>query len=183
MKTKVPNVFSIGCLGAIRPLKNNLIQAVAAIEYGNENDIAIEFHVNSDRLEQSGENVYKNLVNLFASNPDHKLIGHPWLSHKEFVDLVKQMDLGLQVSLSETFNIVAADFVANDVPLIGSKDITWLPSMFQADPNSSQDILSKMNFIVDTRDFGLYKLNKVYLGWYNKKSQSVWKNYLKFDVN
>jgi hypothetical protein len=92
------------------------------------------------------------------------------------------MDVGLQVSLSETFNIVAADFIFNGVPLIGSKDITWLPEMFQADPNSSEDILEKIRFIIDTKDFDVYKLNNIYLDWYNRKAKKVWRDYLLYNV-
>jgi hypothetical protein len=181
---KVPVVkdyIDIGCFGAIRPFKNILTQAIAAIEYGEELEKVIHFHVNSDRQEQSGDNVYKNLKALFAGTK-HKLIDHSWLSHKDFVKVVVQMDVGLQVSLSETFNIVAADFIFNGVPLIGSKDITWLPEMFQADPNSSEDILEKIRFIIDTKDFDVYKLNNIYLDWYNRKAKKVWRDYLLYNV-
>ena len=169
--------FDVASFGAIRPFKNQLIQAVAAIEYGEETEQTIHFHINADRQEQSGDNVYKNLKALFAGTR-HKLIDHPWMTHKDFIKVVVQMDIGLQVSLSETFDIVAADFIANGIPLIGSKDITWMPKMFRADPNSSEDILDKMRLIIDTQIFGLFKLNGIYLDWFNRKSKKVWRDYL-----
>jgi hypothetical protein len=175
--TGVKEYFDVGSFGAIRPFKNQLIQAVAAIEYGEEMEQVIHFHVNSDRQEQSGDNVYKNLKALFVGTR-HKLIDHPWMSHKDFIKVVVQMDIGLQVSLSETFNIVAADFISSGVPLIGSKDITWMPKIFRADPNSSEDILDKMRLIIDTQIFGLFKLNVIYLDWYNRKAKKVWRDYL-----
>jgi len=177
METKQQSIFSVGAFGAIRPMKNQLIQAVAAIEYGEETEQIIHFHVNADRQEQAGDNVYKNLRALFAGTI-HKLIDHPWMNYKEFIQVVKTMDIGLQVSMSETFNIVAADFIANDVPFIGSKDITWLPDIFKADPGSSQDILKKMRMIMDTKDFGLYRFNKIYLEWFNRESKKIWRDYL-----
>jgi len=45
------------------------------------------------------------------------------MEHNDFIRVVKSMDIGMQVSLSESFNIVAADFVSNGVPLVGSPDI------------------------------------------------------------
>ena len=51
--------------------------------------------------------MYKNLESLFARGK-HALITHRWSPHDEFIEVVRQMDLGLQVSLSESYNIVAA---------------------------------------------------------------------------
>ena len=42
--------IDIGCFGAIRPMKNQLIQAVAAIEFGNQIGKHIKFHINSERV-------------------------------------------------------------------------------------------------------------------------------------
>jgi hypothetical protein len=100
------------------------------------------------------------------------------MNREEFMAAIVEMDIGLQVSLSETFNIVAADFISKDIPLIGSKDITWLPEIFKADPNSSEDIVLKMRWIIDTKELGLYKLNKIHLNWYNDKSKKIWRDYL-----
>jgi hypothetical protein len=177
----VKDHFDVASFGAIRPFKNQLIQAIAAIEYGEETGQTIHFHINADRQEQSGDNVYKNLKALFAGTK-HQLIGHPWMSHKDFIKVVVQMDIGLQVSLSESFDIVAADFISNGIPLIGSKDITWMPKIFRADPNSSEDILDKMRLIIDTQSFGFYKLNAIYLDWYNRKAKKVWRDYLLYNV-
>ena len=109
---------NFGCFGAIRPMKNQLIQAVAAIEYGEETNQEIHFHINADRQELQGDNVYKNLKALFLGTR-HTLIEHPWLSRVEFLAVIATMDIGLQVSMSETFNIVAADFISKNIPLIG----------------------------------------------------------------
>lgn len=65
--TRIPNGFiDIGCFGAIRPLKNTLMQAVAAIRFGNKNNKKIRFHINSFRTEQNGDQVLKNLKALFS---------------------------------------------------------------------------------------------------------------------
>ena len=58
--------------------------------------------------------------------------------------MVAQMNICMQVSLSESFNIVAADAVSQEVPLVGSPAISWLPRQSQADPASAGDIEEKL---------------------------------------
>lgn len=184
-KTKCSNeesdTINIGCFGSIRPLKNHLIQAVAAIEFANENNKTLKFHINSSRIENNGSQVLKNIRNLFLNNPKHELIEHEWLSHDEFTALIKQMDLCMQVSLSETFNIVAADAVNNNVPVIVSDEIQWANFMFKCDPNSSLSILANLNFAWFVKNFGLHFLNKISLANYSRKSKNIWiKNFNPF---
>lgn len=168
------STIDIGCFGAIRPLKNQLMQAIAAIEFGNCIDKKVNFHINSTRVEGKGDPVLKNIENLFANNPKHKLITHEWLNHSEFIDLVRKMDIGMQVSFSETFNIVTADFVSNNVPVVVSPEIFWVLDVFQADPNSIENIVSKLKFVWKSKILGLQRLNKIKLKSYNSNSKDSW---------
>lgn len=170
-------ILHIGCFGAIRPMKNHLNQAMAAIAFGNKLGLKVHFNINSDRCEQKGDNVLKNLIYTFKDTP-HKLVFNPWLQHKEFIQIVKKMDLGLQVSLSETFNIVAADFVWNNIPLVGSDEISWLDRRYKADPNSIENIIDKMNFAYLGKRHDIQKVNRENLEKYNKKSIKIWLNSL-----
>ncbi len=181
LKPKLPveeGYLNFACMGAIRPFKNHLKQAIAAISYADSVGLKLKFHVNSDRLEQNGNSVYKNLVSLF-NGTDHQLIEHPWMLHEDFINFIVNMDLGLQVSLSETFNIVAADFVWNNVPIIGSREIEWLPIIYRANPNSIHDIKDKISLVFSTYSVGLHGVNKIALNWYNKIAEKVWNNFLK----
>ena len=170
-KNKV--LINIGCFGAIRPMKNHLIQAVASIMYGNLNGKKIKFHINASRIEQKGDNILKNLRNLFK-NQVHELIEHSWLSHPDFIELVKTMDVGLQVSFSESFNIVAADFVHHGIPLIGSREINWLSWLYQADPNSASSICDKIDIALFFRNWGLHNINKIKLKIHNRYALKQW---------
>ena len=98
-------------------MKNLLIQAMAAIAFSEELGKTLHFHVNQSRQEMSGENTYKNLVSLFE-NSKHKLVNHMAFAF-DFIQVIKQMDLGMQVTFSETFNIVSADF-ATSMVLVGT---------------------------------------------------------------
>lgn len=176
---KDDTVVNIGCFGSIRPMKNTLAQAVAAIKWADYESLHCRFHVNASRVEQGGDNVIKNLRSLFAAQYHHELIEHDWLSHYDFVQLVKQMDIGLQVSMTETFNIVAADFAANSIPLVGSKEIPFLPRMFQADPTSTENIMNKLEFAWCFPGSALHWTTKMGLSKFNRKSKKMWLKYLK----
>lgn len=139
------DVLNVGCFGAIRPMKNHLIQAAAAVEFAERLGLRCVFHINAGRIEARGDEVLKNLRAFFDGlNGKHRLIEHGWLDRPEFLKLVKTMDIGLQVSLSETFNIVSADFVSQDVPIVTSREVMWMPKFFVAAPNSTESIICAM---------------------------------------
>ena len=171
------DIIDIGCFGAIRPMKNQLNQALAAISFGNEMKKKIRFHINSDRVEQKGDSVLKNIENAFT-NTRHELVLHPWMHHEDFIKIVRGMDLGMQVSLSETFNIVAADFVWNGIPVIGASDINWLSSFYMADPNSITNIKNKLYVAWYGRFINLQFLNYMKLESYNYEALKQWLNTL-----
>lgn len=137
--------INIGCFGALRPLKNHISQALAAIAFAQEHELKLRFHINHDRVEQRGEEVLKNLRSLFRDIPDVELVEHAWRDHKDFLELVGEMDLGMQVSLTETFNIVAADFVSVGVPVLVCKDVEFAPTLYLADPGSLTSIQKGLN--------------------------------------
>lgn len=168
-------VVDVGCFGAIRPLKNQLIQAVAAIKFANCLGKKLRFHINTERVETYGEPVLKNIRALFDAQEKHELVEHKWLNHHQFNDLVRQMDIGTQVSFSESFNITSADFIANGIPIVTSHEVFWNDSFLQANPTDSNDIANKMKLAYHFRKYwsiwtpGLRNLLK-----YNRKSQKKW---------
>lgn len=164
-------VIDVGCFGAIRPLKNTLIQAMAAMSYANDRNLKLRFHVNGTRLEQRGEEPLKNVRALFDGTR-HELVEHPWMDHDSFLKVVVEMDLGMQVSYSESFNIVAADFVTMKIPFVGSPEIEWLSQHCQADPNSLEDIQRKMEWAL--KCWHWIKPNESGLRKYDKWSREEW---------
>lgn len=135
--------LDVGCFGAIRPLKNQLTQAFAAVRYAESIRKPLVFHMNGSRVEQEGSNNLKNIEALMKA-AGQSLILHPWLEHREFCDLLGSMDICLQVSLSETFCIVAADAVNACVSLVGSDAIPWLPKISRARADSVESICVAM---------------------------------------
>lgn len=177
-KVQKNNKFiDIGCFGAIRPMKNQVMQALAAISFGHKNNRTIRFHINSSRVEQKGDCILKNIRNIFEDSK-HQLVEWDWMSHEDFIALVRCMDIGMQVSMSESFNIVSADFVDNNIPVVGSPEISWLNFLFVADPTNMQQIASKLEMIALGKHIGMQKLNKIKLNNYNEESTEEWLNFL-----
>lgn len=142
--------INFASFGAIRPLKNQLMQAIASMEYANKNKLILNFHINYSRVEQKGENVLKNIRNLFKGSV-HNLVEHDWLCHKDFVELVKTMDLGLQISLTETYNIVTADFVNNYIPVVTSKEITFVDECCHTSTTDVNDIVKTIEHVLNNK--------------------------------
>lgn len=166
----------VSCFGAVRPLKNHVIQAMAAIEYARRHRLELEFHINGTRKEGNGEPVLKNLRSIFDSVKHAKLVEHSWMEHDDFLGVLASMDVNLQVSYTETFNIVTADAVTVGVPVVVSKEIDWVSSSCYADPNDSESILNAIELVLKNpmrRDMLIYQ-NKVLLDAETTKNGKYW---------
>lgn len=186
-KTNVPYVLDkkdtidVACFGAFRPMKNHLIQTFAALEFARSIKKKLRFHVNASRREGGGEKPLKNVRAFFETlGPDYQLVEHEWMPHAEFKELIKQMDVGMQVSFSETFNIVTADFVDLGVPIVVSDEIKWMPSMFKADSTNTKQIVEKMAFALFWKRYMWWMdVNRPALHLYVDESEKVWTKYFK----
>jgi len=134
--------IDIGCFGAVRPLKNHTLQAIAALKFAEQIGKKLNFHINVGRIEMKGEPVMNNLRAMFQQLYDrgHRLVANEWTPREGFLDLCAKMDIGLQVSFSETFNIVGADIISQGVPLVGSMEIPWLDETYSARAQFSDEI-------------------------------------------
>jgi len=176
---KSSDTINIGCFGAIRPLKNHLLQAFAAVDFANKIGKKLCFHVNAGRIEMNGSPVINNLKGFFQQlhGTGHEMVNHQWRPRDEFLELCAEMDIGLQVSFSETFNIVGADLISQGVPLVGSvPEIPWAVSAYAAVPTDSEDITQKLlttykwaNVNVATHQWALTR--------YTNKTKKVWVDY------
>lgn len=171
--------IDIACFGAIRPLKNHLEQAFGALDFCDRIGKKLHFHVNADRIEMQGDPVARNLQDLFTqlSDTGHKLISHTWRDRKDFLDLCQEMDIGLQVSFSETFNIVGADLISQGVPLVGSSEIPWSSSFFNASPTESKSISRMLERAYNFPQINV-SLNKRGLLKYVDKTNNIWLKFL-----
>jgi hypothetical protein len=88
------------------------------------------------------------------------------------------MDLGMQVSFSETFNIVTADMVALGIPVVVSDEIEWVYPFFHAIPQSTDDIVQTMKSAMFFGRVGAW-LNYRRLDSYSKDATRQWVRVLK----
>jgi hypothetical protein len=182
--TKLHKTINISCFGAIRPLKNQLIQAVAAIHYANTHNLALRFHINCSRVEGNGKPILKNLQALFNKYPGHSLVEHSWLNPDEFKQLIRtSIDVGMQVSFTESYNIVAADHIDCGVPVVTSPEIKFICVPYHVDPTEVLSIYRGLSRAVFFRRFHLDKLNNIRLGQFNRKSEKDWLQFITGNTN
>ena len=172
--------INIGCFGAIRPMKNQLMQAISAIEFAEANNLVLKYHINANRIEMNGANALRNIKSLFEKQPIHTLVEHQWEVHEDFLELVSQMDICLQISFTETFNIVAADSVFKGIPVVVSKEVAWASRPY-ADPTSFQNIVSAIQYVFEN-GLEIATSNQNKLLTYLDNSKTLWIQYIKNDI-
>ena len=172
--------INIGCFGAIRPLKNHMIQAIAAVKLAESMNMRLNFHVNAGRLEMKGEPVLHNLRGFFQQLYDrgHKMISHTWCPREDFLKICAQMDIGMQVSFSETFNIVGADLISQGVPMVMSSEVPWVSSLFCADPTNTDDIFYILERTVKWPALNVWRHQRL-LNSYTSETLTHWLRYFK----
>lgn len=155
-------VYNFSCFGAIRPLKNQLLQAMAAIKFAKINGKKLRFHINGSRVENKGDNVLKNIRAMFIGleSDKYQLIEHGWMEPSKFRELIGTMDMAMQVSLTETFNICTADAVAMGVPAVVSEEVMWASCASKVcNPTNINSIVRQMDTVMRLGVIGVY-LNK-----------------------
>lgn len=173
---KKDDTIDIGCFGALRVLKNHTQQALWAIDFANKIDKKLNFHINISEHEQKESGpVLRNLRAIFK-NTRHTLVEHPWYEHAEFLEVVKTMDLGMQVSFTETFNVVAADFVYCQVPIVVSKEIKFVHPNCSVGPTNERQVDAAMKFAYF--DKKIVKENRELLDEHNRSAFRSWVEFI-----
>jgi hypothetical protein len=127
----------LGLFGANRPLKNLLSAVAATVELVARLKLPTALYVSSGRTEGGS---FRALDEMTEDIPLLTVHQTGWLPWPRFRRLVRTMDLVLQVSYTESFNVVTADAIAEGVPVVGSDAIEWLPEHWQARADEPRDI-------------------------------------------
>ena len=91
---------------------------------------------------------------------------------EHFLDVLQGMDIGLQVSLTETFNVVCADYVTAGIPVVASKEVKWISKLCWAEDDSVTDIVNIMHRVTCWRWIVGY--NQKLLCRYSEHAQLKW---------
>jgi hypothetical protein len=174
--------LNIGSFGAIRLLKNHITAAGAALMIASTHKSQLKFYLSISR-EENGRGVLNAIRNLFANVPFAQLIEVPWTNWPNFKQIIGNLDLHMQLSMTETFNITCADAVASGVPTVASEALDWVPQRWVADidnvanvarvgwqlltdPHAPQDGLASL------QQFNTQSLTK-WIGWLNGNPVSM----------
>jgi hypothetical protein len=167
--------LNIGCFGAVRPLKNQLAQAFAAIKYAQHERKPLNFYINSTRTEQGGDQPLKNIRSLFANQPpEFKLVEAPWLGRLAFLELLRTMDACMSVSFTETFCITAANAASQGVPIVTSSEVPWSFEEIQASPTNITEIFHKLEIALGHKKDEIVHKNLEGLRRYDEISVVEW---------
>jgi glycosyltransferase involved in cell wall biosynthesis len=131
--------IKIGSFGAVRPLKNNLSAAAAALEIAEKLHTDVNFHISVGRVE-GGYTVVRAIEAMLNGSPRVTLVKDQWYQWPQFRSLIRSMNLLIQPSFSETFNMVTADGAAESIPSVVSDAIDWAPDDWKAEVDSPDSI-------------------------------------------
>jgi hypothetical protein len=169
--------IDIGCFGAMRILKNQCFQALCAMWAASYLDKKLFFHI-TPNLSIENDPVLANLIELFK-NSKHHLVIHDWLPNDEFQQLIKKMDFGMQLSFTESFNIISADFINNNRLIIVSDAIDWLPAIVRTSTTNYAEAIKKIIYAYNHRNSNYLKgREKVHLSEYNEGAEKKWTDFL-----
>jgi len=171
------DVLNIGCFGAIRNMKNQYNQALASIEYGRQLGIPIRFHINTScHGGLDGPAILKNIRALFDMSGD-ELVEHDWMDVDDFEAGLVGLDIGLQVSFTESFNIIAAQMSNACIPIVVSPEIRWASSISKADPTSVKGIVDRMKIVTSRQSEFIQDDNLRGLKDFSRKAKHIWLEY------
>lgn len=170
------DTLDISCFGAVRPLKNHLAQAIAAYSFARTQGKKLRFYINAGRVELNGGSPLKNLIGFFEPLVDAELVMVPWCNVDEFKDVLASMDVSMQVSFTETFNIVTADALSAGTPVVTSPEIPFV-SEGLSDPTSVGSMVSALHTALHEGDRNV-EMNRRALRHYVLESGKRWHEWL-----
>lgn len=133
------DLVRIGCFGAQRVLKNILSAGAAALQIASQMRIDLEFWISSGRVE-GPQGTLASLHQMFGGVKYATLKENPWEPWSMFRSTIAHMDLLMQPSYTESFNVVTADGVARGIASVVGRAIEWAPDKWKAMVDDPDDI-------------------------------------------
>jgi glycosyltransferase involved in cell wall biosynthesis len=170
-------ILRIGCFGALRPQKNVVTAAAAALEVGTRLRCQLlEFWTSGRRVEGGANTVAQAIQEMYVGVPRAELKTNDWESWPEFLDTVGAMDLLMQPSYTESFNMVTADGIARGVASVIGEAIDWAPRNWMASTDSAADIANRS--IALLHDPGAVEAGVNALIRHNNEALLNWRDFL-----
>ena len=115
-RSRSPLKVALFC--AYRPFKNIMTQITACSLLCRK--LPLELHL----LESKMNSVYHNTL-LLLKNMDFPVILHPQCGNSEMHHILEQIDIGLQVSYSETFSYIIYEHMLHGSPTVSSTTVPF----------------------------------------------------------
>jgi len=171
------STLRIGCFGAMRPQKNVLTAAGAALEVGVRLRVTdLEFWTSGGRIEGGGASIVQAIEQMYLGMPRARWVAQGWASWTDFLVTLGSMDLLLQPSYTESFNMVTADGIARGIPSVIGDAIDWAPRNWVASCDSAADIANKA--IALLHDPGAISEGVQALTAHNRAALLEWESFL-----
>lgn len=165
----------VGSFGATRPLKNHTTAGAAALMLANVLGSDLEFHVSGLRTD-GGPEVIPALQQMFAPVVRARLVIDAWCSWPTFRKIAESMDLGIQASFTESFNITTADMADACVPSVVSEAIDWAPDAWKTQADDPEAIARTGLYLLSDRNSG--SDGKAALTAHVASASKLWTDYL-----
>ena len=177
------DTIKISIFGAARVLKNQFLQAIVALELAEKLNKKLELSINVNTKDVNGLPIYLNIIHLLKDHPSkkHSINLVEWSDRDKFLSSVKDMDIGMQVSFTETFNLVCADHIECNVPILGTNEIPWMHFLYKVDPLDHKQILNRLLFSYKYPKLNVY-LNRLLLIRYTEKSIKQWEKLFNIEL-
>jgi hypothetical protein len=148
--------LKIGAFGAVRPYKNFMTAAAAALLIHRETGMPVEFHMSAGAEGDSGMII--PAIQAMLEHTGVNLVTHNWCYWTDFIKLVSSMDLMIQPSYTESFNLITADGVMSGVQSVVSTAITWAPDGWKADSDNANEVAEVgMELLMSAPNYDGYK--------------------------
>lgn len=149
----------IGAFGAVRPYKNFMTAAAAALLIQTALDIPVEFHMSDGGEGDQGR--VMPAIEAMLRNTQVTLVKHPWMYWNSFIQLIGSMDLLIQVSYTESFNLITADGILAGVASVVSSVVRWAPDEWKADSDDAIDVAAVgLALLSKSTDVGIKALTR-----------------------
>lgn len=168
-------VIRAGSFGSIRLQKNHITSAAAALMMAHVHNRDLEFFISVGR-EEHGRGTVQAISNMFTHLRWAKLIELPWDSWTNFRSHMSTLDIHFQLSMSETFNIVTADAVAEGIPTVVGESVDWAPPDWVAEIDDPKSAADKGWSLLNNPNAGKRGLH--YLQDHNKHSLVKWEDWI-----
>ena len=165
-------------LGRLGPCVRSRTRSMPQLRFSrsaNDYNTPIQFHISVGRIE-GGSTVVKALDAMLTGSPHVTLVKDQWFQWPTFRQLVRSMNLLMQPSFTESFNMVTADGAAESVPSVVSDAIDWAPSDWKAEMDNANDIARVAKVLLSTPNAGQEGFKA--LARHNEAGMREWKRWL-----